>query len=519
MAMADNLRFPLTLQAKAGGGEGIRTPYLLVANEALYQMSYTPNGRYFTVMVACRQRFTYTTTALNQEPANPNLLSLDELNLTPAWLKTPAKSFDKHPGETRAPKSDRGDRDRRPPAARRDDRRPDRRDDRRRPAPGPGGPRRERSGPAPVRRPVSAPPPPLDVDITFLPNVVALTGITDMVKQSARAYALFDLAKLVLNKPERHTVKFTCKTAVLTRLATGDGVFLSADEALRYLFRHSPDTLFTRTEKPVDPPKGNFQFINRCGMTGEILGPPNFHEYQTRLVKHHQQRLAHVPFEQFRSRIETIRDPEVVKAWVESRSKMTEYTCRLCTEPKAFTDRGELEKHIRADHLPALVTTANTVEIAGTASRQIENGRLLEAVRQGWESERRFPLKTVNELRPHLSQAGFNFFKHKKSITYITRVKPTRFESVEHLSEQVQKILTFLRTHADATRKQLAESLAPVNETQLAADLHWLIQDGYVVEFYDGKLWALEEKTIKPATPAAPVPAPASTEPPPPAAT
>ncbi|MEI8316231.1 MAG: hypothetical protein WCG79_12380, partial [Verrucomicrobiota bacterium] len=57
----------------------------------------------------------------------------------------------------------------------------------------------------------------------------------------------------------------------------------------------------------------------------------------------------------------------------------------------------------------------------------------------------------------------------------------------------------------NATRKQLAEHLAPVNETLLASDLHWLIQDGYVVEFYDGKLWALEDKIVKPATPTAPV--------------
>ena len=29
--------------ARAGGAEGIRTPDLLIANETLYQLSYTPN--------------------------------------------------------------------------------------------------------------------------------------------------------------------------------------------------------------------------------------------------------------------------------------------------------------------------------------------------------------------------------------------------------------------------------------------------------------------------------------------
>ena len=434
--------------------------------------------------------------------------------MSPAWVKAPVKSYDRHPGAPPERSSDR-DRDRRgPPRDRRDDRR-------REPAGRSGGPRRERSGPPPVSRPVVAPAPIVNVEVTFLPNAAALTGLNDMIKQSVRAYALFDLAKLVLNKPERHIVKLTCKTGSLVRPVAADGVFLTTDEALRFLFRRTPEKIFTRAEKAIEPPKGNFQFVNRCGMTGEILGPPNYHEYQSRLVKHHQQRLPHVPFEQFRARLETIRDPEVVQKWVESRSKTTEYTCLLCAAPQIFADQGELEKHVRQDHLPALVTTVNTVELPGPAARLIENTRLLEAVRQAWESERRFPINTVNELRPHISQAGFAFFKHKKGITYISCVKPNRFDSLEHLSAQLQSIMTFLRTHTNATRKQLAEHLAPVNETLLASDLHWLIQDGYVVEFYDGKLWALEDKIVKPATPAAPAVAaePPATEVVPPATT
>ena len=133
-------------------------------------------------------------------------------------------------------------------------------------------------------------------------------------------------------------------------------------------------------------------------------------------------------------------------------------------------------------------------------NRRAAEPRLLEVVRLAWESERRFPIKTVNELRPLLVKAGLHFFKHKKGVTFITRIKLNRFESTTHLSELLQKIVAFLRTHEGATRKQLAANLAPVDETQLASDLHWLIQDGYVVEFHDGKLWALEEKPSKPAS-------------------
>ena len=35
----------------------------------------------------------------------------------------------------------------------------------------------------------------------------------EAMKQTQRAYALFDIAKLVLNKPERHMVKFARQPA------------------------------------------------------------------------------------------------------------------------------------------------------------------------------------------------------------------------------------------------------------------------------------------------------------------
>jgi hypothetical protein len=46
--------------------------------------------------------------------------------------------------------------------------------------------------------------------------------------------------------------------------------------------------------------------------------------------------------------------------------------------------------------------------------------------------------------------------------------------------------------------------MMPSAEDRVLADLHWLIQDGYVVEFSDGRLWALPDKPPQPVSPAAP---------------
>jgi hypothetical protein len=401
----------------------------------------------------------------------------------------------------------------------------------------------------------------------------------EAMKLTQRAYALFDIAKLVLNKPERHTVKFAGQPVAdgsrlpLFLVTPGESVFLRQDEAVRFVLRQHAEMIFREKKTPIDPPKGNFTFVNRCSVTGVWLGPPNYHEYQGRLVRHHQQRLRHMPFEEFKSRIQTVKDPEAVKAWLESMSVKSEYECILDAEPKAFATRDELEKHFIEAHLPQFITSAPEVRISGTASRQLQNPALLETVRLAWMQERKFPLKTANEMRGKLRHEGFHFFKDPKGLTYIGRIKPQRFESIAHLTDQIQKIILYLRGHFGCTRKQLiahfvpppaaaATASAPVpdlvapslsstqivaqasdpalvptegqtvasapvpdqgtpvisappvpvpsEEDRVLADLHWLIQDGYVVEFSNGRLWALADKPPQP-TPA-PTPPAAATE-------
>jgi hypothetical protein len=467
------------------------------------------------------------------DPATPNsiphseaALPLDELELTPQWVKAPTPSYRDHSGGERADKKhNRGFRDR-------EEHRPLRPKERQR-KPQDGRIREARARPP-------HPPPQheavVPIEISFIAEEKGFSAMLATMKESRRAYAVFDLAKLVLNKPERHLVKLRCRPAAsgvrppLFLVPPTENVFFSQEAALRSIFRHHPELLFRETKTSIDPPKGNFVFVNRCGFTGEVLGPPNYHEYQAKLVRHHQLRLAHVPFEQFKARLQTVRDPEAIKAWLKSMSVKAEYECVLDAEPKKFGNREELEKHVRDNHLDKLVTSATELSITGSASRKLEDGTILEAVRDAWLAERRFPLNTAHGMQSRLRHEGFHFFKHRKGITYITAVKPKRLQTGQTLTEHVQKIIAFIRTHERCTRKELFAELRPsanapdvtpsASEEQLLADLHWLIQDGYVVEFSDGRLCVMEEKAPKPqsaaatasATPSQP-PLPAASQP------
>jgi hypothetical protein len=439
---------------------------------------------------------------------NPDnqFLPLDELNIVPEWIKSAPKSYENHAGEEpdrprrdwddRRPPRPRGDR---PPRPRGD--RPPRREGEppRRDRP----PRREGPRP-PERRPAPPverrPPAPANVEIAFVPEEKGLAAMIETMKRSPRAYALFDVAKLILNKPERHLIKLALKPgadgarAPLFLALADETVFTNRDEALRHIFRRHADKLCRAEKKPCDPPKGSFTSVNRCGITGEIFGPSNYHDYQATIVRFHQRRLRHMSFDEFRSRIQAVKDEAAVKQWIESKSFVTAFHCLLCTEGKPFASREELEKHLADTHPAALVASAPELQISGAASRRQTWAALSEALRIAFVSEWRFPLRTAQTLSDKLRPEGFHFFKHRKGVTYVSHIKPKRVESLDGLSDQIQKIITFLRAHPDSIRKQLADNLQIADQDRFMADLHWLIAEGSVVEFADGRLWALENK-------------------------
>src|SRR5258708_13912504 len=99
------------------------------------------------------------------------------------------------------------------------------------------------------------------------------------------------------------------------------------------------DKCFEPTEVEVEPPKGNFLVINKCGVTGELLGPPNFHRYSQIVQQHHATKLPRMAFEAFRSRIETIRDPEIVNQWLAKMKKATRYTWKLVKPAESSTPK------------------------------------------------------------------------------------------------------------------------------------------------------------------------------------
>ncbi len=495
---------------------------------------------------------------------------LNEL-FQPAWAKEPSASkYAHYEGETERPDR-RGDRDRRrprpprregAPGAGREDRRP--RGERRGPPRGTGGapeegrgPRRSFRGPRPEFRQGEprerrAPLPLPEVEASLRPDDKGVESLARQIKMTGRAYPLFDIAQMILQKPERHLVQFGIKKNAegkpvqpLFVCALDDTLWLSEDEAVAHVLKKHFTTFYQAERTATEPPKGKYTFVAQCSLSGVILGPPNHHDYQNQLRKLHSERFARMPFEDYKSRVRIVRDEEVVKKWVDDQSWKTEYVCLNMPEPLKLPNMEAVEKHFRETHKENIIKPVEAHTLSGVAARGLRSIELARLVRSITEDQRRFPLQIATVLSQQFSTHGLQFFKVNRTVTHVCVARPHYLDlEATPVSEGVKAIVQYINANPKSTRRQLVETLAPSpapapvpvaegeaqpspqpesaqatpEQTAVIADLHWLIHQGHVIEFANGILETAKKPLPKPEpkrTPAPAEPAPATEAAPP----
>jgi hypothetical protein len=316
-----------------------------------------------------------------------------------------------------------------------------------------------------------------------------------------------------------------------------DGLpFDSEEEALAHAIGRHLDRFFDQAVVEVEPPKGSFPFVNRCTLSGELLGPPNYHRYQQIVQQHHAARFSRMPFDQYRERIETVRDPEVVNQWLEKMKKATRYTWKLGAEgepPVTFDSVEEARAHLLATARDRVVKTLDSVRFPGKQIEALPPGEIRRAIEGQIERQRRFPLDTANALRGRLRREGFTIFKKgSKGISYVCAVKRRFRVPGQSFAESIGSLIGFIETNPMISMRELPlkllgfappsvspaplapvpadpaatiaataepvpagpmESVLTAEEQEklrrLTMDLHWLVHEGYVTEFADGRLF------------------------------
>ncbi|SVA84021.1 uncharacterized protein METZ01_LOCUS136875 [marine metagenome] len=470
--------------------------------------------------------------AKNTDPLKE--LDLD-LEFLPAWAQKPndAKPYADYAGEERSRSRGRGDWGDRPPR-RRDDNRG--RDFKGRDAKGGGRDRnrdggrdpkfQKRDGKRPFdkrkdfRRNEAPQRPPLELDLSIQPEKNGVESLARQIKHTGRAYPLFDIARLILAKPERYLVVLKTRKKEDGSVAqplffcqVDETVWLSEDQAVDHVLSRHFSTFYKTEKTEIDPPKGTYTFVAQCGMSDQILGPPNYHGYQEKLRSLHADRFSRLPFDVFKSRVKIVHDEEVVKQWLDDQSWKTEYIAINLPEEAKLESREAVREHFRQHHLSNLIAGVDNVALKASVFSKKTPPRMQNLVRYELDDQRRFPLKVVNVLSQEFSSHGLQFFKRKKSVTHVSVSRPHHLNLDQTpVSDSIRDIVTFVVGNQDCTRRMILDKFVPEPDkpksaealpegdapevepplsperTAVLSDLHWLVHQGHVVEYANGQM-------------------------------
>lgn len=270
------------------------------------------------------------------------------------------------------------------------------------------------------------------VIVSIYPQDEAFEALVKRLRSTVRTYQLFEIANLILEKPERYAVvvqnkaKKDEKPKPLYYSVPKHLPFETEDAAVNYVLSNHLEQFFDIEAIELEPPKGNFQMVNRCTLTGELLGPPNYHRYQEFLQRHYSSRISNMSFERFVAKVEPVKDQESIDAWVESMKKGFRYTLKEPQEgqPESFDSLEAVRSFLLLHRKDAIVGTAETVRFAGRDIGLVPRGDLRRSVEMYIENQLRFPLDTANNIRGRLRRYKFTVYKKgSKGVAYVCAVK------------------------------------------------------------------------------------------------
>jgi hypothetical protein len=437
------------------------------------------------------------------------------------------------------------------------------------------------------------------VKVDLYPQDEAFEALINRLRSSARTYQLFDIAHLLLEKPDRYIVLVSPKPtkgsepAQLYYSVPGHLPFETEEDAVNFVISNHLDLFFEIEEIEVEPPKGNFQMVSRCTITGELLGPPNYHRYQEFLQRHYAARITGMSFERFTSKVEGVKEQEQIDAWLESMKKGARYTVKDRQEGEAESfETLEAARHFLLQHRKdQLVGSGESIRFAGRDIERLPKGNISRSVEAYVESQKHFPLDSANNIRGRLRRHKFAVYKKgSKGVSFVCAVKRKFRDSKTIFTDSISDLIDFIEKHPDMPASKLpkeyigidtekqkpeqlkmteaeveaaakakaeaeaqAEAQAAVTEgetttegtelkqkaeapaisedakasteatpkaelsaedekslRQLMLDLRWLITEGYVTEYGDGRLFAAppmpEPKAKEPKAPKKPEP-------------
>ena len=345
-----------------------------------------------------------------------------------------------------------------------------------------------------------APERPLDVDVKVLPEPKALGAIMRRIQQDIHAYKLKELAYFFLDNPSSMLLKIAPRIhegesggerqKFHQCRACGFAAIDEGDVAAHILSAHLGDYYETR-EVACEPPSGNFNCVARCGLSGDLLGPPNIHEFNSVVREMLRTKYPNMTEEQYRSHIEMVRDPEVVEAWRKSKTSRALVFAKGADENAQGMTREQAEGDFKRTILASLIDSPKNLSIVADVALKSPYKPLSLAVRNALEAEMRNPYGICFALRGAFHHRKFKFFRvnDARGPEFVTNIEYKEFDAT-HAIPELAGAAKFLAEHPCLDKSEFPD------DGDFEKHLKWLVSTGHAIAFTNG-VYSMVEKFPK----------------------
>ena len=349
------------------------------------------------------------------------------------------------------------------------------------------GPRKPFDGPRKPR--FEDRPKPLQAEVKILPETKALGTIIRKLQQDTHAYKLKDLAYFFLDNPSSVLLKVTMKDETKFHQCKACGFASTKEEDVvdHILNAHLGD-YYEAKEIDCEPPKGNFNCVAKCGLSGVLLGPPNVHEFNATVKEMIRTRYPNMSEAEYRSHIEMVRDAEAIEQWRQGAVKKTVYVAKGAEEGAETYTREQAEGLFRRTILASLLDQPKNLMITAEVAAKSPVRPLQWVARDAVEAERRAPYNMCFALRGAFHHRKLKFFRANdaRGPEFVTNVEYKAFDAA-HAIPELAKIATFIAENPC----QPKAVIAPDAESE--KHLNWLVTTGHVVAFTNGVFSPVEK--------------------------
>ena len=351
-------------------------------------------------------------------------------------------------------------------------------------------------------------PKPLEAEVKILPETKALGTIIRKLQGDTHAYKLKDLAYFFLDNPSSVLLKITPK-------AKQGGEGRDAGDARREVFYQCKACGFASTDQgdilehvvsahlgeyydskevECEPPKGNFNCVAKCGLSGVLLGPPNSHELNAGVKEMIRTKYPEMSEEQYRSHIEMVRDADTIEEWRKGATKRTMFFAKGTADQEGAQGltREQAEGEFKRTILPSLIDQPKHLMITAEVAMKSPVKPLQWAVRDAVEAERRAPYNMCFALRGAFHHRKLKFFRvnEARGQEFVTNVEYKEFDA-EHAIPELAAAAKWVSEHPCCDKSEFPAEIADFEKS-----LSWLVTTGHAVAFTNG-VYSMVEKFPK----------------------